>query len=108
MVRVPEYMPALQPLPVMVMLKESEFVVSPYGGPVVSVAVADGPETGVRVAVRADPATSPVREKTLAQVAPATVMVPDSGNWPSELAAAWARVAVKFAVVPDVEVIGPM
>ena len=98
----------MQPVPVMIMLKESVFANSPVGGPVARVAAAGGPEVGVRVAVSADPATSPVRAKVLVQVAPATVMVPDSGNWPSELAAAWATVAVKFAVVADVEVSGPV
>jgi hypothetical protein len=76
----------------------------------VTTPVAVGPEVDARVAEMLGPAARPVKEKVLVQEAPAMVMLPVTGNRPSELAAAWMRLAVPVAVdgVPDAALMVPV
>jgi len=72
--------------------------------------VAVGPDVETRVADKFGPVMSPVREKVLLQEIPAMVMLPVTGNRPSEVAAAWVRLAVPVAVdgKPDAALMVPV
>ena len=67
-------------------------------------AVAGGPEFDVRFPVSGEPANKVLTGNVFVQPPLVIVIVPNSKNWPSEFAADWVRVAVRFAAPPGLTV----